>query len=52
MNEKEMKKQERVANEFANNVISKLPNDKETADKVAMVLDIAKMFSEAKRKEV
>lgn len=45
------KKELEPIDDFLKEVATKLPKDKETADKVAMVLDIAKMFSEAKRKE-
>ena len=50
MADKLIKEMEPLDN-FAKEVVSKLPKDKETAEKVSMVLDIAKMFSEAKRKE-
>lgn len=47
----ENKKEIQSLDQIAKDIAAKLPKDKESLGKVSLILDIAKMFSEAKRKE-
>ncbi len=51
MKEAELKKKEEAAKRFKNKIIAQLPKDEESLNKVSLIVEIAKMFSESKRKE-